>query len=67
VGRAGHIPISSGTWKVETDSTPKLSFAQRRARSTESGSENLREHLTVDVPLLGRVRVASGTFKANVW
>ena len=59
--------VSGGTWKVETDSTPKLSFGgDGGLEADKSGTEALREHLTVDVPILGRVRVASGTFKANV-
>ena len=64
---SGTPPISSGRWKVETDSTPKLSFSGNGGlEAQKSGTENLRDRLTVDVPLLGRVRVASGTFKANV-
>jgi hypothetical protein len=63
----GNSAISKGTWKVETDSTPKLSFSGSGGlEAQKSGTEALRDHLTVDVPLLGRIRVASGTFKAKV-
>ena len=55
-----------GTWTVETKSTPKLSFSGDGGLSDDSGTENLKDHLVVDVPLLGETRVASGKFYVKV-
>jgi hypothetical protein len=55
-----------GTWTVETKSTPKLSFSGDGGLSDDSGTENLKDHLTLDVPLIGETRLASGTFYVKV-
>ncbi len=55
-----------GSWSVETKSTPKLSFGGDGGLSDDSGTENLKDHLTLDVPLLGETTLASGKFYVKV-
>jgi hypothetical protein len=55
-----------GTWKVETKSTPKLSFGGDGGLDQSSGTEELKDHLVVDIPLIGETRVASGKFFVEV-
>jgi hypothetical protein len=59
--------IPEGTWSVETKSTPKLSFGgDSSGLDDDSGTENLQDHLTLDVPLIGETRLASGKFYVKV-
>ncbi|MEX1008737.1 MAG: hypothetical protein WD271_12950 [Acidimicrobiia bacterium] len=55
-----------GTWTVETKSTPKLSFGGDGGLDQSSGTEALKDHLVVDVPIIGETRVASGKFFVKV-
>ena len=57
----------SGTWAVATQSTPKLSFGGDGGLETDdSGTEILKDHLVVDVPILGETRIASGKFAVEI-
>jgi hypothetical protein len=66
VWQAGANPPISGTWTVETKSTPKLSFGGDGGLDQDGGSEELKDHLVVDLPIVGDVRVASGKFYVEV-
>jgi hypothetical protein len=64
--QASADPPISGTWSVATKSTPKLSFGGDGGLDEDGGSEELKDHLVVDLPLLGETRVASGKFFVQV-
>jgi hypothetical protein len=66
VWQASASPPISGTWSVETKSTPKLSFGGDGGHDQDGGSEELKDNLVVDQPLVGETRVASGKFYVEV-
>ncbi len=66
VWQASANPPIRGTWSVETKSTPKLSFGGDGGLDQDGGSEELKDHLVVDLPLVGETRVASGKFYVEV-
>jgi hypothetical protein len=66
VWQASANPPITGTWSVETKSTPKLSFGGDGGLDEDGGTEALKDHLVVDLPLVGETRVASGKFFVQV-
>lgn len=56
----------SGSWSVGTQSTPQLSWGGDGGLSEDSGTEDMSEHLVVDLPILGETRVAAGTFAVEI-